>query len=423
MKKLLSHLSIYLTIFVLAVCPIILIGQTALYPHEILSGECGQPGTPQYCKYTINAGLSFVPIINSIECGEWNFSSSFQVTQGGQCVQGISSVEWEYVYTKEYKVDQSTTFYLKKFYNQPIIIKVTITVNTKCDNHLYTFYYTLDQPVCPDGCSSSFCYEDLGPAPANPPSTDYTMELTQVKFHYNDFNGTGYVYLNASNNYGIFNFPYYFYSDDCHLVPNMYDFVDDMNEFLNLAKNNPQNNAYSRFYGHAFLVNSYNPPEDLCKIRVKVSDAGMLMTHFGRQNRYLNDNCGLSYIFSSNPNKPVTHIYNDDCLRLELPPSELGLRDENEFEFEKSENQDQHLIFVYPTIVSENLIIERHNIENTILLKAYSSGGQLINTFKLEKQEYSKTLDLSTFNNGVYFLKVSDINGKCQQIERIAVIK
>jgi len=155
-----------------------------------------------------------------------------ELNNSGQYIDKYDNMEWDNGNSIAQVYDFNTPVYFFYQYNGIYGIDFSMDIVTYCGTFSYEFNDNVITVLgCDeDNCSSSFSYCEFY-LEENPPGwLGQIPKLYSVS--YLDPNN-GPQTLDGSNNYGIFNFPYYGnIANTCDLHPNLFDFVNDMNKFL-----------------------------------------------------------------------------------------------------------------------------------------------------------------------------------------------
>ncbi|HHH54460.1 MAG TPA: hypothetical protein ENK91_12435, partial [Bacteroidetes bacterium] len=349
--------------------------------------------------------------INNVvyDCGKVKCELQINTIQGGQFIDEYDNIIWTSgtAYTEIYNLNEVAYF---NFDNPGIYnIELDFDVVTFCG----TFSFHYDNFIVVNGCDSEYCsssfsycdffYVGVLPNGANPPPANEQMPIL-VDFRYTDPD-YGNQIINSNNNYGIFTFPYYCHvTDDCGFHPNLFDFVNDLNVFLNLSNSGiPQTeNLFGTTEFHYISQGYY------CKRYIRTFNTGILITKLNFiHSNFDKPNCSTGTIFNANlyPAWITTDFpSSNSCL---VPSGQNDQETENyflNFEQEKKFNLEYrgqsnpiNSIYCYPNIVSDNITIYNQGLL-PLELFIYSGTGKFIK--KLSSKELKKNIDVSKFPKG-----------------------
>ena len=382
---------------------------------------------------------------NNHECSEYFVNYNINIYEGQECIYKIKRVR---LYSgnkyKPYELGETMSFVPDEggeialdFYLETICGDLT-HVHHSCNAQVSSNY-------C-EGCGNTFNYckfyepqiywrtvcEDV----VDPETGEITVEchdeyynttplLQFVIFDYPD--GTWEV-LNSNNTYGIFNFPYYMYSSDtCSYPTSLNSFVNDINEFLDLAQTG--SDLFQYFHGHCSLL-EYNDP-GMCKTYIIFENMGIFIESMGGTN-YAREGCDFivddqgEYITSAFIHgHELDFPCSSECI-LEpvegIPPGNLcwvsdGMisGDEN-IDFDNYIKQKKSFLNefdfeCYPSNAKNEIFIKINNNSdnNDINFNAEILNVHAQKVIPVSVNGDFTNIDVSMLKNGFYFVKLVDL--------------
>ncbi|HHH52398.1 MAG TPA: T9SS type A sorting domain-containing protein [Bacteroidetes bacterium] len=433
----------------LAFSPFILSAQT--YSDQV-EMEC--PNT-QGCEKIIVQVNTTITDNTSLECGEFDVSVTFDILQGIGCIadpdEDIYGVRW-YVGPDflNYNPRRATSVHFSRAGGNTL--KLKFAVRTVCGTifHKEVLYQVTNPEAC-TGCYSAVSYCDLycnpdsiyndscGSAYFLDPPVDSLMKsqipeivemvlfssLPPKVFH-----------LKQSNNYGIFNFPYYARAEqECpNLVPGLYELVEDLNAFLDLSRTGQD--EYANNYGHVFLMDSYGDiteagDTDKCKIRINFVDMGMFFFGFHRTLQYEFDlqECKIGYFLDEEDEEYDPRFgYDNSCI---IPEGNINNSEANNNYLQyyldgkynllskKDQEYNDILSFMcFPTLASDKIDIQWESNIDEISIKIYDLTGRIQKKFSNIKNANKMSVDISKFNEGIYFIEFIDDKSGYKEVSK-----
>ncbi|HHH52740.1 MAG TPA: T9SS type A sorting domain-containing protein [Bacteroidetes bacterium] len=389
--------------------------------------------TTNSCSGKLVFNVAHTIVENDDGCGEYIVNYDLNISSGQNCIKQIDRVR---VYSgnkyKTYVLGQDMSF-LPEAGGE---IALDFYLETVCDE-IFHVHHSCFVPVSPnvcEGCGNTYNYCDFYDPQIywrtvceeveDPETGEITIEchdeyynttplLQFVIFDYPD--GTWEV-LNSGNTYGVFHFPYYMYSSDmCSYPQGLYDFVQDMNQFLDLAQTGlPE---YQFFYGHCSLL-EFND-SGMCKTYIQYENMGVFIEHMGGTN-YAREGC--EFIVDDDGNY-ITNAFihghdldfhcSSECILAPvegIPPENLcwhsGIPDPGMI------NSNMELSYdfdCYPTVVDDEIFVEiTGNVQNKYDASILNLNGQMVIPVSIH-DSFTK-VDVSKLENGFYLLKLVNLS-------------
>jgi hypothetical protein len=370
------------------------------------------------CLEPIKIIVTYSAIENPNECGEYFVDANFEFESGEECAS-ITRKRW--VNGADYaEVRSGQTFH----FHSAGSLNLEFTVITKCGD---SYHYSYNVPIPPSsgecsGCGNTFSICDFQDAGYNGPY-HIQPKVWGIFFYTNDV----IVHVDNNNNYGCFHFPYYLYvADECGLPADVNDMVFDINKFLDLAQTG--NSEYEDYFGHA-TMQYYNDP-GMCKQYIKFEDCGVYAMYFDvDQFEYDQYECKFLTNFGH------TSIWYDptftcstDCIDY-IPPNVHLCDNQGNFIFENNSDssdnalqdlKDQFSLKCIPSIIKTSVDIEIENAnEFPKNIDIIDINGKIIASYILREYEYIKKINFSTFVDGIYFIRVTDLGTGEFDVQRV----
>jgi hypothetical protein len=375
----------------------------------------------------------------SLECGEFDVAVTFDILLGASCIddpdEDIYRVRW-YVGPDflNYNPRRETSVHFSRAGGNAL--KLKFAVRTICGTIFHKeVLYQITNPEACSGCYSAVSYCDLY---CNPDSI-YNDVCDSI---YYDANGNllsqipkiyelvlfstispHVIHINQTYNYGIFNIPYYARDEqDCpNLTPGLYEFVEDMNTFLDLYRTG--DSEYDNNYGHVCLMDSYGDiteagDTDKCKIRINFVDMGMFFYGFHEIRHYEFDlqECEvLEPINGEDEHFDPRFGYDDSCISLSgnIINSDnadnylINILHDNYIisSIDEHEYNNRLSFMCYPTISSDKFdVIWEASYEDPVSIKIINTSGTIIESINDIKRVNSISIKTQDYPKGIYFV-------------------
>ena len=367
----------------------ILQGQNFHGSEKVFTECCGEDSYIVY-EYDLN-------YISGIECGNWTFDVDFFIFSPDGCIDLIHDVKWVENSTNHQVEGNHVSFYVTSTYTI-INLQFEVHVNGCFPAEYFDIPIAITQPSDCPGCTSRINYCETFPCSSYSLPLEYSHDLVWVKM----IDAFGNCFdINANNNYGVFTFPYVLHTPlGCDFnLPNLYDFVDDLNVFLE-----PD---YSHI-GHAF-INYYNTPGE-CKIKIEIVGSDLTMDKWISKGYNVEDCkrtliCGLVRPLAEFKTCYTTPDY------CSLNGQSVNENDNKIHKFNKKSILGNFEINIYPTIVVDDLRINLFSKDNSDYdLSMINTSGQIKAKYKMQKGNYLFSLSLANLEEGLYFAKVKSKN-------------
>jgi len=374
---------------------------------------------------------------NPLECGEYYVSASFEFIEA-PCNMEIIRAKW---YNGENKHDYAVvrdnqTFHLHSGGSIDLDFYVKYE-NSSLWQHIVWSYETPPSSGACSGCGNTFNYCDIDKkfidwSKSYQEWDEEKQEWVWVYFYYTTMiqvweitfiTPDGLLEVNFSNSYGIFTFPYYLkFADDCGLSPDINDFVFDINRFLDLAQSG--NDEYADFYGHV-LLQDYNTP-GMCKKYFKFEDMGIYPWRIKAQYdeykpyycSYTDVHLGDHYTFRDTDFPCFTECYPEISTLICDPGAgahNMIINSPNDF----TKFVDKYIEYrLYPNISNDFINIDFFNPEEK-QIKIFDVQGGLVESIEIKKNQNMERINVSQYNNGVYILKIRNMETGKSWIEKI----
>jgi len=379
--------------------------------------KCGAENCMITIPYTIYATDD-----NQTECGQWNFSVSFgTITDPCSKITGIDNFQWKNISFPQGSVydtygetvhGQNVDFHLPDDTDYDIELK--FTVHTLCGDYHPTRNFEVTQEDECSGCTASFCYEEAF-CGANEP---FAVTINSIVFYDNQ------QFHSFSTGNSYYNGPYYIYGGGiCQISPNIYDLIDDLNDFLD-----------GQHFGHAVLkyYDSDDPGYDLCKLKIRVRESDLMM-YLVRSENYEIEMPGCeptsTPLCEPTPHIIVTSTESDDCIEQQMTIPQ-GLHKLNEAKLHQTllegneyfgSAKDADFEFkVFPNFTFDYIEVSVNSISpSTFSCTIIDFYGQILfETNEMSNNQNTK-IDLSNLPSGMYFVKLSDLNTGKHKTQRL----
>ena len=347
----------------------------------------------------------------------------------GQYIDKYENMVWDNgsAIAQIYDFNQSVYFFYP--YNGIYGIDFSVGIVTYCG----TFHYEFSPPefdnvitvlgCTEDACTSSFnyCefYLDLEDIPEKWENSEQMPKLKSVSYIDPVL---GIQTLDESNNGNIFDFPYFGRDANvCGYHPNLFDFVNDMNEYL----------VQSGIGGNCEFY--YTNLPSYCKRYIRFHNTGVFFYEMGVTDYPFYYEAGSPPYCEIAPENPVDNPVSPS---LDFPISTAclpeGVVNENSDVNKETmdivkyvsklalnnELEKKTGVQCYPNITSTEFFIE-NSLRNKYRVNIYSLSGQLIKQFSLYNQ--IKKIDVSSFNQGMYIIRFRDLENGGIQVKKLIV--
>jgi hypothetical protein len=359
------------------------------------------------------------------ECGLVKCEVTITPQNGsGQYIEEYDNMVWDngQAIAEIYDFNQPVYFFYQ--YNGIYGIDFSIDIVTYCGTLHYVFTPPKYENVinvlgCSENnCTSSFNYcEFYLDTLLVPDDWDDQMPMLDSVSYLDPVSGM--QTLNATNSFGIFHFPYYGHDAvDCDFHPNLFDFVNDMNEYL----------IQSGIGGNCEFY--YTNQQFYCKRYIRYLNTGVFFIEMDITDRnfkhfigtipvcdfpggFINKSVNISSDFSISMDCLPGNLLNSDSDIDEI----LNGFQKNNYEITLENDLGIDLnIHCYPSITDSDIFIE-NKMGNKYKVDIYSLSGQLKEEFDFERT-YIK-VDISAYNSGLYFISFHDLKTGKKKIEKI----
>jgi hypothetical protein len=381
---------------------------------ESIEDNCGNKIVLQVVRTVTN-----VPY----DCGKVKCIVQVTPLSGGQYIDEYDNIIWESgsAIQQIYDLNEEVFFFFPNngIYNITFEFDVVTfcgTFNFQYDNYVTVYGCT------EDNCTSSFSYCDffLDPSIWDP----YHQQPELIEFRYTDPD-YGNQIINATNNpNGIFSFPYYSHEArvGCpDLRPNLFDFTADMNTFLNLS--NSGNPGTENLFGTAEF--HYLSLPTYCKRYMRFLSSGVFFTRLVFIHEDFPSCLPSGYINNGQDHNvwpTLDFPISNECL-LPGQVNDIELKELlSDYEnpsiqlTNTNKNKQPKNKYCYPSITSHNLMIN-NNDNSKIEISIFSISGHQLYSFLLFDNQ--KSIDISNFQNGLYFVRIQNKLTDKVNIEKI----